>query len=347
MNLYNCDMTTLVSWFQLEYPEIVQSMRESSHHGESLNPYHIEGTIFEHTLLVCKQAEKLPYTLKLAALLHDIGKPLTRSVNPKNGNVSFYNHDAVGAFHALKILKREELGLSKKEQVFIFNLIALHTQIYKLDVEQLAAIGDKELVQGLIKLGKADHEGRFHTKGNAVIPHLISVESRMKKPRKIGTEKEVVVLVGLPASGKSTWVRNFMDKRYDDNNFEYDIISRDKLVDQYGKGNTYSEKWSSVNQKLIDKKLQESFDNSKLNQYTDTIIVDMTHMSKKSRRRSLSHFGADYKKKAVVFLTDLEEIKLRNSKRVGKIIPEEVYDKMLRSFYPPSLSEFDEIEYVI
>lgn len=342
MNLYNCDMTTLVSWFQLEYPEIVQSMRESSHHGESLNPYHIEGTIFEHTLLVCKQAEKLPYTLKLAALLHDIGKPLTRSVNPKNGNVSFYNHDAVGAFHALKILKREELGLSKKEQVFIFNLIALHTQIYKLDVEQLAAIGDKELVQGLIKLGKADHEGRFHTKGDAVIPDIEDIP--FKEPRKIGTEKEVVILVGLPASGKSTWVESFNNEFAWWEDYHY-IVSRDSLIMQLGKGSNYNEKWETVDQNLVNKKLENDFRH--VAKSNSSVIVDMTHMSKKSRRRSLSHFGADYKKKAVVFLTDLEEIKLRNEGRSGKIIPEEVYDKMLKSFYPPSLSEFDEIEYVI
>ena len=186
----NATMSEIVQWFQLEYPELVCQMKGSNHHlekrdiagnasmvllppkgvPESINPYHIESDIFTHTMLVCKQAEKAPYRLKLAALLHDIGKPSTRKINPKNGRVSFYNHDAVGAFMALEILKRSELGLTKEEQVRIFSLIALHTQIYKLSVEQLAAIGDRDLVADLIELGKYDHEGRFHTEDNATIP---------------------------------------------------------------------------------------------------------------------------------------------------------------------------------
>lgn len=337
--LHGASMTELVSWFQTEYPELIASMRACSHHGESLNPYHVEGDIFCHTMMVCKQAENASYPVKIAALLHDIGKPSTRAMNPKNGNVSFYNHDAVSAFISLEILKRPELGLTKKQQVHIFNLIALHTQIYKLSVEQLAAIGDKELVSDLIELGKADHAGRFHTKGEATIPTLTEVLWRMEDKKKQKKDKEVIVLVGLPASGKSTWV-----KQYRSQIAPFFVVSRDSIVTSMLPEVSYNEAWNTVDQKEVNRELDQLFRESRKE---SSVVIDMTHMSKKSRRRTLLHFDSSYKKKAVVFLTDLETLFLQNSKRSGKVIDEAVIQKMIRSFYPPTLEEFDEIEYVI
>jgi putative nucleotidyltransferase with HDIG domain len=354
-------MTELVSWFQMEYPHLVKAMKASDHHltyadnqkaemivgygstPEKINPYHCESDVFTHTMMVCKQAENAPYTVRIAALLHDIGKPDTRAVNPKNGRVSFYNHDAVSAFMSLEILKREELGLSKDQQVHIFNLIALHTQIYKLSVEQLAAIGDLYLVENLIELGKADHGGRFHTAGDAVIPTIeevkyVSVAGTFTDNR----EKEVIVLCGLPASGKSRWTHNNAYNR--DNGDLSMIISRDHYFAEHFPDLDYNTAWKQANQKLIDRWLVQKFAYAKRQ---DQVIVDMTHMSKKSRKRSLSHFGPEYKKKCVVFLTDLETLHLRNSERTGKVIDKSVIERMMRSFYPPTLEEFDEIEYVI
>lgn len=332
-------MKDLVSWFQLEYPDLVKAMKEANHHGENLNPYHLEGDIWTHAMMVCKQAENMSKTVQIAALLHDIGKPSTRAVNAKNGNVSFYNHDAVSAFMSLEILKREELGLSKEEQFRIFNVIALHTQIYKLSIEQLAKIGNVKLLEDLIDLGNADHSGRFHSKGDAVIPKINEIP--FVDSGKISRQKEVVILCGLPASGKSTWTRN----NFECSDKNYSTVSRDFLIEQE-RGTTYNEKWNNSNQNKINVELEARF-RDVVKYPTVSTIVDMTHMSKKSRRRSLSHFDSSYKKKCIVFLTDLAETYLRNSKRDGKVIGEEVYDRMIRSFYPPTYEEFDEIEYVI
>lgn len=344
-------MYELVSWFQLEYPELVDEMKFADHHlkyededvygdyyPKNINPYHIESDVWTHTMMVCKQAENMPYEVQIAALLHDIGKPSTRKVNPKNGRVSFFNHDAVSAFMSLEILKRPELNLSKEQQVRIFNMIALHTQMFKLDLQQIQKIGDFELIDALEQLRYADHCGRFTS------VHSEQYEPRditpiRREPRK--TDKEVVILCGLPASGKSTWLRKSL---LEDENFGTYIISRDYHVENNSSSMNYNEAWEEVDQKLVDRLVQEDF---KLCQGYTSVVVDMTHMSKKSRRRSLSHFGPEYKKKCVVFLPDLQEIYLRNKKRCGKIIGESVYDKMMRSFYPPTYEEFDEIEYVI
>jgi len=344
------EMTELISWFQLEYPEIVKSMKKCNHHGESLNPYHLESDVWTHTMMVCKQAENASYEVRIAALLHDIGKPLTRKVNPKNENVSFYNHDSVGAFHALSILKRPELDLSKNEQVRIFQTIALHTQIYKLTHEQLAAIGDFKLIKNLIELGNADHSGRFHTKGDAEIPTMVDILGEYEKPRgeEVNLEKQVIILCGLPASGKSTYAGHDIFEEYvkKDNDSAY-CISRDIILESNTAGEDYNEKWKNADQNEVNNLLQKSFNKVKEHNFKK-VLVDMTHVSKKSRIKSLSHFDNSYWKKCVVFLTDLDEIKLRNSQRCGKIIGEEVYDRMMKSFYLPTLGEgFDEIEYII
>jgi poly(A) polymerase len=59
------------------------------------DPVHRHKDVLAHTIAVVDktQAEKI---LRLAALMHDIGKPKTRSYGPK-GMVSFHHHEVVGA----------------------------------------------------------------------------------------------------------------------------------------------------------------------------------------------------------------------------------------------------------
>ncbi|MDK6558125.1 HDIG domain-containing protein, partial [Streptococcus agalactiae] len=63
--------------------------------------------VYDHTLQVLDRAIALEtdeegpvpapdLTLRLAALMHDVGKPRTRKFEP-NGKVSFMHHDVVGA----------------------------------------------------------------------------------------------------------------------------------------------------------------------------------------------------------------------------------------------------------
>ncbi|MDX6332346.1 MAG: poly(A) polymerase [Streptomycetaceae bacterium] len=63
--------------------------------------HHRHKDVYEHTLTVLEQAIELEtdgpdLVLRLAALLHDIGKPRTRRFEP-DGRVSFHHHEVVGA----------------------------------------------------------------------------------------------------------------------------------------------------------------------------------------------------------------------------------------------------------
>ena len=69
----------------------------------SQNKYHF-GTVWEHTLKVVENTRN-DLQLRMAALLHDIGKINTRTVDD-NGNVHFYKHELVSAEMCDTILRR-------------------------------------------------------------------------------------------------------------------------------------------------------------------------------------------------------------------------------------------------
>jgi len=79
-------MNELIYWFQVEFTELADAMKNSDHAvtGDEPNPYHICGDVFCHTMLVCQRAEimDVPKINKICALLHDIGKPLAMETIP-------------------------------------------------------------------------------------------------------------------------------------------------------------------------------------------------------------------------------------------------------------------------
>ncbi len=77
--------------------------------------------VFGHTLKVVENVPATPI-LRWAALLHDIGKPRTKSV--QDGKVHFFRHEMVGARMARKILRRLRLDRDSSER--IQRLVAEH-----------------------------------------------------------------------------------------------------------------------------------------------------------------------------------------------------------------------------
>ena len=148
----------------------------------------------------------------------------------------------------------------------------------------------------------------------------------------------VFILVGLPLSGKSTWIRrNYPDAK---------VISRDDLVlEVYGSDN-YSEAFKNVDQKEVDRTLDLRLKDSNLNK--ENVIVDMTNLTTKRRKQTLRYFSDDYYKEVVVFpILDKDEYSYRNkerNERENKWIPPFVITSMLESYIVPTLDEgFDKI----
>jgi poly(A) polymerase len=68
------------------------------------DPIHKHKDVLHHTFAVVENCDPRDLTLRLAALLHDIGKPKTRAITPEG--VQFHHHEVVGARMAEEILRR-------------------------------------------------------------------------------------------------------------------------------------------------------------------------------------------------------------------------------------------------
>ncbi len=75
--------------------------------------------------------------LKLAALLHDVGKPQTRGTNHETGRATFYNHARVGSEIAGAIADR--LRLSSEDRDFMVRLVAEHLHPLGLSADSAKA----------------------------------------------------------------------------------------------------------------------------------------------------------------------------------------------------------------
>jgi predicted kinase len=141
-------------------------------------------------------------------------------------------------------------------------------------------------------------------------------------------EPFVIILIGPPLSGKSTWIReNFPTT---------EVISRDETVmEVYGSRN-YTEAFNNVDQKEVDKVLTQKFLDA--NVAKKNVIVDMTHMATKRRKQNLNYFSNDYYKLGVIFpiLSDDEYVR-RNQKRIeeeNKDLPMRIVKSMISSYQP-------------
>lgn len=102
-----------------------------------VDEHHHHKDVYEHSLTVLDQAislerERNPdddpdLTLRLAALLHDIGKPATKRIEP-GGVVTFHHHDVVGAKLATKRMR--ELRFDKESIGNVSRLIELHLRFF-------------------------------------------------------------------------------------------------------------------------------------------------------------------------------------------------------------------------
>jgi len=153
----------------------------------------------------------------------------------------------------------------------------------------------------------------------------------------------VIFLIGLPGSGKSTYIKNLLSK-YPEKNFK--VISTDDIFEKLGKekGLDYTTAFKTFKFNDIEMSYYKDLENAVKEKRN--IIIDRTNVLKKDRDGVFSKLTGDYKSIAIIFDINPEELKQRLKKReleTGKHIPDEVVDNMRNSYVEPSLSEFDKI----
>ena len=148
-------------------------------------------------------------------------------------------------------------------------------------------------------------------------------------------------LVGVPCSGKSTWVDN------QDWALPCAKISTDKWVEIYAKevGRTYSEVFADFMPTAVDLMAKEVVAAREIGR---DIIWDQTSTTIASRAKKFCMLP-DYEHIAVVFKTpEADELKRRLESRPGKSIPDHVIKSMIDNFEIPTEEEgFKEIWYAV
>ena len=148
-------------------------------------------------------------------------------------------------------------------------------------------------------------------------------------------------LIGVPGSGKSTWIKN---QEWTEN---MPIVSTDKFVEDYAieQEKTYSdvfEEYMPIAVRLMTNHALTCQAN-----YLD-FVWDQTSTTVISRKRKFNTLlDSQYEHIAIVFKTpDEEELKRRLTSRPGKVIPWPVIQDMIDNFETPTEEEgFKEIWY--
>src|SRR5690606_13334420 len=114
--------TGLAEQFLPELPGLRLEIDEHAQHKD----------VYEHTLTVVRNAishedGEPDFVLRMAALMHDVGKPATRAIGP-DGRVSFHHHEVVGA--RLTRARMKALRYAKDVTSDVAKLVGLHLRFY-------------------------------------------------------------------------------------------------------------------------------------------------------------------------------------------------------------------------
>jgi len=147
-------------------------------------------------------------------------------------------------------------------------------------------------------------------------------------------------MIGVPGSGKSTWIRNQIWA------LGLTVVSTDTFVEDYARaqGQTYNQVFRDYMPRAVDlMAAQVVF----AREHGHSVIWDQTSTTVASRRKKF-HMLPDYEHVAVVFGTpEPAELARRLAGRPGKTIPDHVMLSMLQNLKEPTLEEgFQEIWHV-
>ncbi|MFV2017487.1 CCA tRNA nucleotidyltransferase [Micromonospora sp. LOL_023] len=146
--------------------------------------------VYEHTLTVVSNAVRLEddgcdFALRMAALMHDVGKPATKAVG-SDGRVSFHHHEVVGA--RLTRQRMKAMRYPKDMIAQVATLVGLHLRFYGYgrgewtDSAVRRYVTDAgDLLGRLHKLTRSDCTTRNRRKAAALAADYDALEERIAR----------------------------------------------------------------------------------------------------------------------------------------------------------------------
>lgn len=173
--------------------------------------------VFEHLLRALQHAadKEWPLDVRLAALLHDVGKPATRQWSDEKKDWTFYGHDVVSAKMAKRILN--DLKFPKETIEKVTMLVRSHMFFSDPDVITLSAVRrliarvGKENIEELVNLRVCDRIGTGRPKEHPfrLRKYMSMIDEAMRDPVSVGMLKidgSKLIEMGEKPSPRIGWI---------------------------------------------------------------------------------------------------------------------------------------------
>lgn len=174
--------------------------------------------VWEHNLRALQHAaeRKWPLHVRMAALLHDVGKPATRKWSDEKKDWTFYGHDVVGGRMTVKILER--LRFPKQFTHDVSTLVRYHlffSDIEKITlsaVRRIVANVGPDLVWDLMHVRSCDRIGMGRPKETPyrLRKYHSMIEEAMRAPVSVGMlkidGKDIMDGIGERPSPRIGWI---------------------------------------------------------------------------------------------------------------------------------------------
>lgn len=298
------------------------------------------------------------FILFYAGLLHDVSKYKTTIIDEATGKISQPGHSKKGAIEARVILWKKEVPFSIREQ--ICNLIASHQLpffIMKSDIylKSIYKLSWELNIKLLCDLAEADIRGR-------ICPDVSDVLTNIELLREVAKEENcytsprscystvarleyarhgkghpdfdmfkpdgslVIVMCGMPASGKNTWVAK--------NSKGLPVISFDDEIEAQGLKHGGN----------VGKAIHSAIDKAKeLLRSKAPFVWNSTHLSQQMRDKTLDLLYSYNATVTIVYLEEsYKETLARNSKR-NSTLSNSALEAMLHKWEPPFVYECESL----
>lgn len=301
----------------------------------------------------------------LAALLHDIAKPQTTVIDADSGRIGQPGHSARGAVDARILLWRTGLPFAEREAVC--RLISVHQLPFHALRAQRSGRPPEFLVRKLSQelrldlladLAEADMRGRVCADISAVLDdielfrELARDECCLDRPRTFANAdtrlrycrgedvhpdyayhrepgSQVIVMSGLPASGKDTFVAQ--------HHGDLPVVSFDDARSELGL--RHGENEGAAAHHAIDKARA-------LLRTRTPFVWNATHLSTQMRRKTLDLLHAYHAEVRIVYLEQAEGSLLGRNQRRDSSLRNADLLRMLLRWEPPLPTEAHQVDYL-
>lgn len=147
-----------------EFEPCIGFLQKNKYHSMSVDKHIFTSLCISPTIL----------TVRLALLLHDIGKPYCMKTD-KDNQGHFFGHDKLSAIMAKKILQRLKYDNYTKKRVF-FLIDEHHREINKKNLKKMLSKFGKDALYELIQVKLADAKSKQTEFSQALVEKLLLLE---------------------------------------------------------------------------------------------------------------------------------------------------------------------------